>query len=207
MSDIQTERFELPEPGPMIPPTPAVVMGVKGDDETRDDLTIVWSFVLNGNPPQVGVSVHEKSAISGEYQVALELLKRHGEFTLNVPHASWVREFDDIDMCASEKDDKFARAGLHRVESKTIAAPGIAEAPVILECKVLDSHFLPPARTVFFAEVLRTTTLPGVTDQAGRLNVEDTRFFGMTAGSGEFYTMGEKLGYIGMTRGPSKIRY
>ncbi|MAG57583.1 MAG: hypothetical protein CMJ83_14920, partial [Planctomycetes bacterium] len=26
------ERFELPKPGPMLPPVPAIVLGVKGDD-------------------------------------------------------------------------------------------------------------------------------------------------------------------------------
>ena len=47
-------RFELPEPGPMLPPVPAIVLGVQGDEGVRDDLTIVWTFVLNGDPPQIG---------------------------------------------------------------------------------------------------------------------------------------------------------
>ena len=40
--------------------------------------------------------------------MALELLKKHGEFTLNVPDESWLKEFDDIDMTASTRADKFS---------------------------------------------------------------------------------------------------
>ena len=68
------QRIELPEPGPMLPPVPAIILGVKGDEITQDDLTCVWTFVLEGKPPQVGISVGKKSAISGHYQVALDLI-------------------------------------------------------------------------------------------------------------------------------------
>ncbi|TET36343.1 MAG: flavin reductase family protein [Planctomycetota bacterium] len=200
-------RFELPEPGPMLPPAQAIVLGVKGDDETEDDLTIVWTFILNGKPPQVGVSVAKKSAISSEEQVALALIEKHGEFTLNVPDASWVEQFDIIDMCASERGDKFAKAGLTRLPSKTVNAPGIAEAPIVLECQVIAPYPLPPGRTVFFTEVLRVTTHPGVTDGEGKLIPDSKQFFGMAAGCGEFWTFGKKVGNIGMTKGRTDIRY
>ncbi len=201
------ERYELPQPGPMLPPVPAIVLGVAGDESVEDDLTIVWTFVLNGDPPQVGISVADDSAISGDTYVGLELLKRHGEFTLNVPDASWVETFDRIDMTASTRADKFAEHGLTRLPSKLIAAPGIAEAAIVLECKVVQSHRLPPIRTVFLAEVIRTTVHRGVTDEKGRLITSSRPFFGMTAGNGEFWTMGRKVGHIGMTKDRDDIRY
>ena len=203
----ENHHIELSEPGPMLPPVPAIILGVKGDEKTKDDLTCVWTFVLEGTPPQVGISVGKKSAISGHYQVALNLINKHGEFTLNIPDASWVEAFDIIDMCASERDDKFAKAGLTRVQSKTIDAPGIAEAPIILECRVISSHDLLPKRTIFFAEVLRTIVHPGVTDNKGRLIPESKPFFGMLAGCGEFWTFKEKVGHIGQTKGIEHIRY
>ena len=201
------ERFELPEPGPMLPPVPAIVMGVAGDDGVADDLTIVWTFVLNGNPPQIGISVGDDSAISGHRHAALEFVKRHREFTLNVPDASWVEQFDAIDMTASQRADKFAATGLTRLPSELIAAPGIAEAAIVLECRVLQERRLPPTRTVFFAEVLRVTVHPGVTDADGRLDSSARQFFGMTSGNGEFWSFGDKVGRIGMTIGRNDIRY
>ena len=201
------ERFELSEPGPMLPPVPAIVLGVRGDEAGQDDLTVVWTFVLNGDPPQIGISVGDASAITGGGHVALDLIKLHGEFTLNVPDAGWVEAFDAIDMTASLNEDKFARTGLTRLPSKLIDAPGIAEAAIVLECRVLQEHRLPPRRTVFLAEVLRTTVHPGVTDPDGRLDSSARAFFGMTAGNGEFWTFGRKVGRIGMTIGREDIRY
>ena len=203
----QQHRFELPKPGPMIPPVPAIVLGVKGDAEIEDDLTIVWTFVLEGDPPHVGISVPGASTISGKAYVALELLKKHGEFTLNVPDTSWIKEFDQIDMTASKRADKFAANGLTRLPSKTIQAPGIAEAAIVLECRVLQFHVLPPKRTVFFAEVLRASVHPGVTDSDGRLNSTSREFFGMTSGNGEFWSFGKNVGNIGYTINRKDIRY
>ena len=203
----QENRFELPQPGAMIPPVPAIVLGVKGDSTIEDDLTIVWTFVLEGSPALIGISVPDNSAITGDTYVGLELLKKHGEFTLNVPDESWVKEFDNIDMTASSKTDKFTANGLTRLPSKLINAPGIAEAAIVLECKVLQMHSLPPQRTVFFAEVVRTTVHPGVTDEKGRLISKSRDFFGMTAGNGEFWTFGRKVGNIGKTIEREDIRY
>ncbi len=201
------DRVELPEPGAMLLPAAAAVLGVNGDESVQDDLTVVWSFILDGKPPQVGVSVGFKSAISHELQVALDLLNKHGEFTLNVPDTSWLEAFDRIDMCASERTDKFAKTGLSRLPSKTVSAPGIAEAAIVLECQVISSHELPPNRTVFFADVLCTTVQQGVADEQGRLIPTSREFFGMLAGCGEFWTFGKRVGHIGQTKGIDVIRY
>jgi len=203
----EEHRFELPDPGAMIPPVPAIVLGVKGDSTVVDDLTIVWTFVLNGNPPQIGISVPLNSAITGEKYIGLKLIEKHGEFTLNVPDVSWVKEFDNIDMIASTATDKFAANNLTRLPSKFIDAPGIAEAAIVLECRVIESYPLPPERTVFFAEVLRTTVHPGVTDENGRLISKSRDFFGMTAGNGEFWTFGQNVGHIGKIIERDDIRY
>ncbi|MAG55686.1 MAG: hypothetical protein CMJ83_05285, partial [Planctomycetes bacterium] len=176
-------------------------------DTIADDLTICWTFVVNGDPPQIGVSVADDSAITNQTHVALNLIRRHGEFTLNVPDASWVKAFDEVDMTASYRRDKFAHSSLTRLPSKLISAPGIAEAAIVMECRVLQSHRLPPKRTVFFAEVLRVTVHPGVTDATGRLDSTSRPFFGMTSGNGEFWTFGKKVGRIGMTVGRTDIRY
>jgi flavin reductase (DIM6/NTAB) family NADH-FMN oxidoreductase RutF len=110
-------------------------------------------------------------------------------------------------MCASERTDKFAKVGLTRLPSKTVNAPGIAEAPIVLECKVISSHDLPPNRAVFFANVLCTTVHKGVVDEKGRLIPTSKEFFGMLSGCGEFWTFDKKVGHIGQTKGIDSIRY
>ena len=142
---VGSERFELPEPGPMLPPVPAVILGVAGDDEHPADLTVVWSFILDGPNAQIGI-VGDDSMITFDEHAGLSLIRKHRCFWLNVPDAGWIDQFDRIDMTAST-----ARTSLQPTVSLCLSrlqlneTPGIAEAAVVLECKVLEEHRLPPA--------------------------------------------------------------
>ena len=193
-------RVALPRPGPMLPPVPAILLTVKGRPGEPDEITVLWTFVVSGDPPQVGVS-------AGDEHRAGALLALHREFVLNVPVASLVRPFDLVDMSSSKVADKFALSGLTRGVATVVKAPTVEEAPIQLECRVSHVLRVPPARTVYLADVVATTVHEGVCDEDGRLRVSTAAFFGMTAGSGEFFTLGEKVGHIGQTAGRSDIRY
>jgi flavin reductase (DIM6/NTAB) family NADH-FMN oxidoreductase RutF len=194
------KRATLRQPGPMLPPVPAIFLTVKGQPGEPDEISVLWTFVVNGDPPQVGVSAGDEHRASG-------LIALHREFVLNVPVASLVHSFDLVDMSSSRVADKFALAGLTRGAASVVAAPTVEEAPIQLECRVSHVVRVPPARTVFLADVVATTVHEGICDEAGRLIVSSAPFFGMTAGSGEFYTLGQKVGHIGQTAGRSDIRY
>ncbi len=184
----------------MIPPVPAILLTVNGRAGDPDEISVLWTFVVNGDPPQIGVS-------AGFEHQARELLEIHDEFVLNVPVASMVEAFDAVDMNSSRVADKFALAGLTRGEATRVDAPTVAESPVHCECRILDSLEVPPVRKIFVAEVVATTVAAGTVDDDGRLLVPDVDFFGMTAGSGEHYTMGRRVGNIGMTVGRNDVKY
>lgn len=193
-------RRRLATPGPMLPPVPAILLTVNGRPGDPDEISVVWTFVVNGDPPQVGVSV-------GDEHVAGGLIELHREFVLNVPTAALVHPFDRADMSSSRVGDKFALTGLTRGRAIAVAAPTVAEAPIHVECRVGHRLRVPPARTVFIADVVATTVHEGVCDADGRLIVSAAAFFGMTAGSGEFYTLERPVGHIGQSVGRRDIRY
>lgn len=193
-------RHALALPGPMLPPVPAVLLTVNGLPGDPDEISVVWSFVLNGEPAQIGISV-------GDEHVAGPAIGHHGEFVLNVPVAPSIVSFDMVDMNSSRIADKYELSGFTRGVATTVSAPTVEESPLHLECQVTQTMPLPPMRTVFFADVVATTVLEGVVDENERLIVPNVPFFGMTAGSGEFYTMGEPIGHIGHTVGRDDIRY
>jgi flavin reductase (DIM6/NTAB) family NADH-FMN oxidoreductase RutF len=194
------QRVTLAKPGPMLPPVPAILVTVNGRPGEPDEISVLWTFVVNGNPPQVGVS-------AGDAHRAGDLIALHREFVLNVPVAPIVRAFDLVDMSSSRVADKFALSGLTRGAAIVVKAPTVEEAPIQVECRVSHVLRVPPARTVYLADVVATTVHEGICDEDGRLRVSSAPFFGMTAGSGEFFTMGEKVGHIGQTAGRSDIRY
>lgn len=193
-------RVRLAEAGPMIPPVPAILLTVNGTGGSPDEISVVWTFIVNGHPPQVGVSIDDK-------HVAKKLVEANGAFVLNVPVAGIVVPFDRVDMKTEEAGDKFKLSGLTRGRAVAVDAPTVEECPIHVECKVLQSMDVPPTRKIFVAEVVATTVLEGACDKAGRLNVADVPFFGMTAGSGELYTMGKPVGHIGQTIGRKDIKY
>jgi flavin reductase (DIM6/NTAB) family NADH-FMN oxidoreductase RutF len=193
-------RRRLSEPGPMIPPCPAILLTVNGRPGDPDEISVLWTFVVNGDPPQIGVS-------AGFEHQARELLELHDEFVLNVPVVSMMEAFDTCDMNSSRVGDKFELSGLTRGQASVVAAPTVEESPIHCECRVIGSLEVPPVRKIFVAEVVATTAAPGAVDDGGRLIVPAVDFFGMTAGSGEHYTMGRRVGNIGMTVGRTDIKY
>ena len=194
------KRIRLTENGPMIPPVPAILLTVNGKPSDPKEISVVWTFVLEGKPPQIGISV-------ADYHIAGDLIKMQEEFVLNVPTADMVTAFDTVDMNSSKVGDKYALSKLTEGKAVVVDAPTISEAPIQVECRIFNTIAVPPQRTVFFADVVATTVLEGVCDKNGRLIVPNVSFFGMTAGSGEFYTMGKPVGHIGKTVGRNDIKY
>lgn len=195
-----SKRIRLKEAGPMLPPVPAILLTVNGMEDGKDEISVVWTFIIEGKPPQIGISVANE-------HVAQKMIDKHGEFVLNVPTENIVKQFDKVDMNSSKIKDKFKLSGLTRVKASTVNAPAIKESPIHVECKVIQTLVVPPNRKLFIAEVVATNVLENTCDENGRLIVENTPFFGMTAGSGEFYTMGKKVGYIGKSIGRTDIKY
>ncbi len=200
VNKLGSKRILLKEAGPMLPPVPAILLTVNGMEKGKDEISVVWTFIVEGKPPQIGISVANE-------HVAQKMIDKHGEFVLNVPIKSIVKQFDKVDMSSSKIKDKFKLSGLTRVKASTVNAPAIKESPIHVECKVIQSLVIHPNRKLFIAEVLATNVLENVCDENGRLIVGNTHFFGMTAGSGEFYTMGKKVGFIGKSIGRTDIKY
>jgi flavin reductase (DIM6/NTAB) family NADH-FMN oxidoreductase RutF len=193
-------RRALAKPGPMLPPAQAVITSVRGKAGDPDELSVLWTFVVNGDPAQVGVA-------AGDEHIAGGLIAEHREFVLNVPTASMIHGFDVIDFSSSRPGDKYAKSGFTRGQATRVNAPTVNEAPIQLECRLLSSLRVPPMRTVYIAEVVATTVHEGICDPDGRLRPDAAAFFGMAAGCGEFFTLGQKVGHIGQSVGRRDIRY
>ncbi len=47
------KRIRLAENGPIIPPVPAILLTVNGKPQDPKEISVVWTFVLEGEPPQI----------------------------------------------------------------------------------------------------------------------------------------------------------
>lgn len=184
----------------MLPPVPAILLTVSGMPGDPDEISVVWTFVINGKPPQIGIA-------PGNEHLAQRLVEHHREFVLNVPVVAMVAAFDKVDFSSTKVGDKFALTGWTRGRASKVQAPTIEESPIHVECRTFTTVEVPPSRKVILADVVATSVHDGVCDADGRLKVDAVPFFGMTAGSGEFYSMGRRVGHIGQGVGRRDIKY
>ena len=83
-----------------------------------------------------------------------------------------------------------------------VGAPGIAESPVNIECKVIDVKEL-GSHDLFLAEVMNVTIEDRYMDEKGKFDLNKAGL--ITYSHGEYYELGKKVGTFGYSvRKPAK---
>ena len=175
------------KPGNMLYPVPAVMVSCQRPTEKPNIITVAWAGTVCTNPPMLSISVRLERYSHG-------IITETGEFVVNLVTKELVYATDYCGVKSGRDVDKFKEMHLTPCESKTIAAPGIAESPVSIECKVkqvieLGSH------DMFLAEVTAVSVNPKYMDEKGKFHLND---IGLTAYShGEYFELGKKIGSFG----------
>lgn len=105
-------------------------------------------------------------------------------------------------MCVPGRDvDKFQEMHLTPQPSEKVKAPGIAESPVNIECRVTQVLEL-GTHDMFLAEVVAVRVDDDYMDEKGRfdLNAADL----VTYSHGEYFTLGKKIGTFGYSVAKNK---
>ena len=129
---------EVWKPGNMLYPVPAVMVSCKRPGERPNIITVAWAGTVCSDPVMLSVSVRKE-----RYSYAI--LKETGEFVVNLVTGDLVYGADYCGVKSGRDVDKFKDLNLTPLESSFVQAPGIAESPVNLECRVcqvleLGSH-------------------------------------------------------------------
>ncbi len=178
------------KPSNMLYPLPAVLICCADEEGRANVMTAAWAGTVCSDPVMVSVSIRKE-------RYSYDIIKRTGEFTMCLTTEKLARVTDYVGVKSGRDMDKFALKGdlkLTKSESKYIKAPGIAESPVCLECKVeqileLGSH------DMFIAKVLSTDIDDAFLDEKGRFDLAKA---GLLAYShGEYYGLGKYLGKFG----------
>ena len=104
-------------------------------------------------------------------------------------------------VCSGRDVDKFQEMHLTPQPSEKVKAPGIAESPVNIECRVTQVLEL-GTHDMFLAEVVAVRVDDDYMDEKGRfdLNAADL----VTYSHGEYFTLGKKLGTFGYSVAKNK---
>ena len=175
------------KPGNMLYPVPAVMVSCARKGEKPNIITVAWAGTVCSSPAMLSIAVRKE-----RYSHAI--ISETKEFVVNLVTKKLTFATDYCGVKSGRDVDKFKEMHLTPQESQNVCAPGIAESPVNIECRVVDVKPL-GSHDLFIAEVVGVT----VDDSyMASKNVFHLNGAGLVAYShGEYYELGKKIGRFG----------
>ena len=176
------------KPGTMIYPLPAVLISCGENEQEYNLFTVAWTGTVCTNPPMCYISVRPE-------RHSYEIIKRTGEFVINLTTASLARATDWCGVRSGRDYDKFAEMGLTAEAAAGVKAPIVAESPVAIECRVkqivpLGSH------DMFIADVVNVLVDEEyINPETGKLELERADMIAYS--HGEYFRLGKAIGHFG----------
>lgn len=187
------------KPGNMLYPLPAVMVSCAGAKENDslcpkkeligkpNIITIAWAGTICTNPPMISISIRPE-------RYSYHLIEESGEFVINLTTEDLTFATDYCGVRSGKDVDKFKEMNLTPLPSQHINAPGIAESPVNIECKVREIKPL-GSHSLFIADVVGVSIDDAYLDEKGKFNLNTTGL--VTYSHGEYFLLGKKLGTFG----------
>ncbi len=174
--------------GALLAPVPPVLVSC-GSMEHPNLLTVGWTGITNTIPPKTYISLRPERYSYG-------LIKDSGVFVINLTTVDLVRAADFCGVRSGRDFDKFQETGLTALPAPETGCPMLAESPLSLECRVMQTIPL-GSHEMFLADIVAVQVDPALIDQAGKLHLERC---GLAAyAHGEYFALGEKLGTFGFS--------
>ena len=196
------------KPGNMLYPLPAVMVSCqyKGAFDPKckkqelqgkpNIITVAWVGTVCTNPPMLSISVRPE-------RYSYHIIEQSGEFVVNLTTEALVRAADFCGVRSGRDIDKFKEIHLTAQPSREISAPGIAESPVNIECRV--QQILPlGSHSMILANVVAVTVEDSYMDETGKFHLNDTGLISYS--HGEYFRLGKKTGSFGysVSKKPSR---
>lgn len=176
------------KPGTLLAPAPPALVSC-GTMEEHNVLTAAWTGIVNSEPPMTYVSIRPQ-------RHSHSIIQEKGEFVINLPTEAIVKATDLCGVKSGRDVDKFALAGLTAEPSNLVAAPGIAECPISLECKVREVTSL-GSHDMFLADIVAVDVDPKYVDEKGALHMEKAGLLAYAHGA--YFGLGKQLGTFGFS--------
>lgn len=173
--------------GNMIYPLPAVMVSCQRPGERPNIITVAWTGTICTNPAMLYISVRPERYSYG-------IIRETKEFVVNLTTEKLARATDFCGVRSGRDIDKFRELHLTEEKSEHIQAPGIAESPVNIECRVTEVKEL-GSHHMFLAEVLAVHVDEAYMDEKGKFHLNDAGL--LTYSHGEYKALGKEIGTFG----------
>ena len=174
--------------GTFVYPIPAVMVSC-GDMENSNIITVGWTGIMNTDPAIVYISVRPE-------RYSYNIIKENKEFVINLTNEKLAYATDWCGVRSGAKFDKFKEMNLTKENANFVKAPLIKEAPVSVECKVIEEKTY-GTHTTFIAEVLCINADEKYIDENGSFDISKCDLIAYA--NGGYYKLGEKVGKFGFS--------
>lgn len=130
----------------MIYPLPAVMVSLGATPEEYNIITIAWTGILCSDPPLCYISVRPE-------RHSHAILTRTREFVINLTTRKLAFATDWCGVRSGRQYRKFEEMHLTPGPAAEVQAPIIVEAPINIECRVLEIRTL-GTHDLFLAEIV-----------------------------------------------------
>ncbi|GFO53744.1 flavodoxin [Geomonas sp. Red276] len=176
-------------------PTPVWLVGTYDHDGNPNVATIAWGGICCSEPPAIAVSLRKA-------RYTYDAIVQRKAFTVNIPAESQIKEADFAGMVSGRKVNKFEAAGLTPVRSELVDAPFVAEFPMIVECKLIQTVEI-GIHIQFIGEIMDIKVRDEVVNAEGQadatlvkpvmFNPSDRNYYGIGAPIGRGFEVGKDL--------------
>lgn len=173
-------------PQSILYPTPTVVVCTYDPEGRPNMMTAAWAGVACSSPAMVSVSLRPATYTHGN-------IRRRRAFTVCVPSEEHWREADHVGIVSGRDILKFKTTGLTAARSQNVEAPYVEEFPLVLECRLHETHEL-GLHTQYVGEVVNVLADESVLDGEDNVDIERLRPIIFSPGASVYHGVGELLG-------------
>lgn len=113
-------------------PVPKILVSCRGIDGRNNALAVAYCCNCSFDPPMIMVGI-----VPSRY--SYEIVKKTGVFVVNIVTSEQKKMFDYLGSHSGRDEDKFANLNIKVEEGIKVNAPLLADCPINIECKVVDS--------------------------------------------------------------------
>ncbi len=189
------------KPGTLLSPVPVALIGSGGrgpeGEKIRNLMTAAWVGTVCSDPPMVSVSIRPE-------RYSRQLVEETGEFTVNLTDRPMLEGTDFCGVRSGRETDKFQHCGWTPAPAGELEwAPGVAESPVTLGCRVrqrleLGSHIL------YIGEIVYMGVREDLIDEKGSINLHRAEL--LTYAHGVYSLTGAPRGFFGCSLAAPEVK-
>jgi flavin reductase (DIM6/NTAB) family NADH-FMN oxidoreductase RutF len=166
----------------------SVVLASCSHEGTDNIITLAWVSTVCFNPPMIGCAVRDTRYSHG-------LIENSGQFVINIPTESMVKETDFCGQVSGRDKDKFSACKFTKIKASRVQVPLIKECPVNIECMVREMVHL-GTHDLFIGEVVAVQVDEELID-GNKIKYQKTS--PIAYARGDYWTLGEMKGTYGFS--------